>query len=595
MGVQSSFEPPKFDTPPEHGADISEPIRLLNAAIEIASDAGRGAFAVSLRELRDRLAHGRLQLAVVGQFKRGKSTLLNALIGKDLLPVGVAPVTAIPTFVESGPELEFQVEFKDGRTEIGAPEDIVSLRRSLFGAVTEEGNSENIRGVARARIRTPSQLLGRGVTLIDTPGVGSTLQHNTVAAEMSLPACDAALFVVSADPPITQAELDYLGRVRENASHLLVVLNKADLLLASELEAAESFLRRVLTEQAALDAPEIFVVSARRGLEAKLVEDEIGLRESGLVDLETRLDELIATERDAILEAAVTRKGRSLVKNLAFEISLERRALELPLSDLEVKRSTFAEAIAGFQAERQFVGDLLAADQKRLFEILEEAAIQLRERLAGQVLGEMSSAPDDLAAAWNRIRHGLPGRFQHELEAIIEVVDSTLEATFRKHAARAEALFGLVRRTAAEVMDIPFDGAAELSEFEPQFLPTWVIDRPEALNPLPTGAGERLLPKPMRAAAQRRRIRRELNGVMLRNVEKLRWAMRQNIHDAFRRFGAEMDRLLAANLASTRDVMDAAVNQRRRYELDSSGRLTVLDVAHGRLRQIEGELACLMG
>ncbi|MBN1313080.1 MAG: dynamin family protein, partial [Anaerolineae bacterium] len=92
------------------------------------------------RELQERLASGRLHLAVLGQFKRGKSSLINALLGAEVLPQGVLPVTLIPIFLRYGSRPEIQVAFEDGRTEIHPP-------ASLKGFVSELENPRNQKGV----------------------------------------------------------------------------------------------------------------------------------------------------------------------------------------------------------------------------------------------------------------------------------------------------------------------------------------------------------------------------------------------------------------------------------------------------------------
>ena len=592
MGVQSAVGSAEQGRSTERAMAV-EPVALLDQTIEIAIRWDRSAFAASLHELRERLTGDRLQLAVLGQFKRGKSTLLNALIGLDVLPIGVVPVTAIPTFLEGGADLELRIEFEDGHTETHIPDDVPAMRRVLTALVTEEGNPKNLLRVARVLVRAPSPLLGRGVVLIDTPGVGSTLQHNTAAAEMTLPACDAGLFVVSADPPITEAELTYLARVREHASHLLVVLNKADLLAPEDLRKAEAFLQRVLVEQAGLAAPEVFAVSAKHALDAKEAGDQTALCKSGLADLEARLEALLAGERHAILKAAVARKGGGIVRKLRFELGLERKALELPVSDLEQRRTAFAAAIEGFQAERRLVRDLLVTDQKRSLEALEEEAARLRESLGAEIQSELESAPEAMGRVWATLRERLPDRFQRELGAAMSRIREELRATFGERQARTRALVELVQRTAAEMMELPFEGETEISEFEAHFLPYWVIERPDAINPLPPGAFERLLPRPLRRTAERQRIRRELDDIMIRNVENLRWAMRQNILDAFRRFTSEIDALFTASLAATRDVMDAAAARKSGHQSENAERLQSLEVSEGDLGAIEGALANL--
>jgi ABC-type uncharacterized transport system ATPase component len=88
---------------------------FMNQAIEILHELGPALEdkAQALAGLHQRLAEGRFHLAVLGQFKRGKSTLLNAKLGEDILPSSVIPLTAIPTFIRHGAVRSIQVHFQD--------------------------------------------------------------------------------------------------------------------------------------------------------------------------------------------------------------------------------------------------------------------------------------------------------------------------------------------------------------------------------------------------------------------------------------------------------------------------------------------------
>ncbi len=168
-----------------------------------------------LASLRERLAQERLQVAVLGQFKRGKSTFLNALLGDPVLPTGVVPLTSIATFIRFAAVPSMRVSFLDGRvTEEPDAAHGETLREQLARFVTEEGNPQNRLRVARVDVGYPAAILSHGIVLIDTPGIASTLRHQTDAAIEVLRECDAGFFVLSVDPPVTEAELVYLDRVR---------------------------------------------------------------------------------------------------------------------------------------------------------------------------------------------------------------------------------------------------------------------------------------------------------------------------------------------------------------------------------------------
>ncbi len=129
--------------------------------------------------------------------------------------------------------------------------------------MTEEGNPGNWRGVARVVARLHTPLLDEGVRLVDTPGVGSVHEHNTLATDAYLPSLDAAVLVVSADPPISKAERAFLERVVEHAVRLFVVLNKADYLAPGELERIVAFTERVVQEVAPDWPGPVYTLSAR--------------------------------------------------------------------------------------------------------------------------------------------------------------------------------------------------------------------------------------------------------------------------------------------------------------------------------------------
>ncbi|MBC7343115.1 MAG: dynamin family protein [Clostridia bacterium] len=133
----------------------------------------------------------------------------------------------------------------------------------------EEGSPKNHKRVRQVELFYPSPLLRQGVILIDAPGIGSTFQHNTATTLNFLPQCDAALFLVSADPPITEMEIEFLRAVRSQVAHLFFVLNKVDYLDREEIAALSHFLKRVLNEQANLEDIPIFCLSARQALKAK--------------------------------------------------------------------------------------------------------------------------------------------------------------------------------------------------------------------------------------------------------------------------------------------------------------------------------------
>ncbi|MDD4365843.1 MAG: dynamin family protein, partial [Synergistales bacterium] len=297
--------------------------RSLGRWEERCGDAGR-----SLEELQERLRSGRFHLAVLGQFKRGKSTLLNALLGADLLPTAVLPLTAIPTLIRWGDVSAAEVRFLDGDRKERLSGSVGELRAFLVRYVSEKENPENRLDVKEVEIAYPSPLLQRGVVLIDTPGIGSTFRHNTETTLGFLSQCDAALFVLSADPPPTEAELAFLDQVRANVPHLVFVLNKVDYLAPEEAGEVERFLRDLLTEKAGIDGETpIFPLSAKKALEARKRGDASLWEESGAETLRRHLIDFSVAEKERALIRALSGKASDIVADVLLSLKLELRSL----------------------------------------------------------------------------------------------------------------------------------------------------------------------------------------------------------------------------------------------------------------------------
>jgi GTP-binding protein EngB required for normal cell division len=283
-------------------------------------------FVRRLAELRRRLSEQRLHLAVLGQFKRGKSTFINGLLAEPLLPTGVIPLTSVPTFIVWGNRPLVRVDYASDRgPDEFRTDDTVAIHDLLFRFVAEQANPENRLGVDRVTLSYPATVLAGGIILIDTPGIGSSHKHNTDAALRILPECDAALFVTSVDPPITEVELQYLGRLRPHVGRLLFLLNKIDHLdLEERLESVE-FLRKTLESQSLVEpSGTIFCLSARQGLSAKRSQDPAA---SGMATIEKHLLHELAEEKMRLLGIAVTRRAQDVLAESGHSRTYPERSL----------------------------------------------------------------------------------------------------------------------------------------------------------------------------------------------------------------------------------------------------------------------------
>ena len=246
-------------TKPGVMSDADGAFRLLRLA-SLGEELGAPHIADEGHALAARVSEGRFYLACIGQFKRGKSTLINALMGEPVLPVGFIPVTAVPTVIRFGVQPRARVQGRDGSWQEIAVSDLNQY-------VSEEHNPENTKGVTGVEVFVPSALLSTGMCLVDTPGLGSVFTGNTAATQAFIPHIDAALVVVGADPPLAGEELALVEAVGRQVQNLIMVLNKADRTTDAERAAAVGFTQRVLEKRLKRSVGPVFEVSATDCLE----------------------------------------------------------------------------------------------------------------------------------------------------------------------------------------------------------------------------------------------------------------------------------------------------------------------------------------
>jgi GTP-binding protein EngB required for normal cell division len=207
---------------------------LLRLMEQIATRNGLVEFRLSIDNLVSRLEEDTFEVALFGRVSSGKSSLLNALLGTAVLPVGVNPITAIPTKLRYGNVLKVAVAYGDGRK---AQVSIDELSR----LVTEQGNPGNSKNIVRAVVEVPSPRLQEGIMLVDTPGLGSLAKRGGAETLAYLPSCDLALLLIDAGATLNEEDIGTLRLLYEAGIPALVLLSKCDLLCNEDLESAISY------------------------------------------------------------------------------------------------------------------------------------------------------------------------------------------------------------------------------------------------------------------------------------------------------------------------------------------------------------------
>ena len=264
--------------------------------------------APSMRDLFARLAEDRFNIVVAGRFSRGKSTLMNAMLGMDRLPTGIVPVTSVITTVSYGSDEIVVLHYQNSSLFLEIP------LGELADHVTEQGNPGNARRIRVADVQLPAELLRRGFHFIDTPGLGSSIVENTRTTQAFLPEADAVIVVTSHDSPLSQEERDLLRRIHLSRRPGFLVVNKQDRVSPSDRATVLAHVTRQVADIAPDTPLPVFSISAQQALDARLHENPSQFAESGLPVFEAALiDFLIRSKRREFLNG-MTERIESVVR-----------------------------------------------------------------------------------------------------------------------------------------------------------------------------------------------------------------------------------------------------------------------------------------
>lgn len=285
-----------------------------------------------------------LDVAVLGQFKSGKSSLLNAILGDNIFPVSVLPATAVITRAVAGPNLEARVHHLDGVTADIAPAQIGEF-------VTEAGNPRNRRNVAVVDVFTPAMQAWPGVRLVDTPGLGSVFLHNTEATHAWMPNVAVALVTVSAERPLSDEDCRLIAEARKMAGRVVIVLTKVDLLSHDELAQMTTFMDRATQENLG-DAVPVLPFSVRK-------ERDRWLRHFQEAVLQP-VSRNVAGEKQAALRAKLVSLAQSCLDYLAVGLQAAERA--------DADRDSLRKAVLNESVKATVIHDELRIVERRMHE-----------------------------------------------------------------------------------------------------------------------------------------------------------------------------------------------------------------------------------
>lgn len=383
----------------------------------------------TLDMILSRLESPEYEIAFFGRVSSGKSSLLNYLLGRDVLPVGVLPVTAVITRLRRAERAGLLVRF-----EVSPPAALPIEQIPQF--VTEEGNPDNRRRVADVEVCLPSPRLKQGVTLIDTPGVGSLATFGAAQTRAYLPRCDLGVLLVDAGASLNHEDLAILEGFHDAAVPAMVLVSKCDLLSEPDRRRVTGYVERHVREALGCELP-VHAVSTR-GADAALTDrwfDDriVPLLRDHRANLERSLRRKIANLREtaaAYLAAQLDRADGGLAAGSRhFDAATATRLLESASERIQAMSLKITEPSDKGLAEK-------------VQQLIRHAAIELVERhrrggrsevLRDGLLKNLAQEADE-----TRRQVGELGEFLAETVERLAVVAGKPERAARTAAVRAE-------------------------------------------------------------------------------------------------------------------------------------------------------------
>jgi GTP-binding protein EngB required for normal cell division len=409
-------------------------LELLAQIERMVTERGLVEFRPTISSILDRLEDKSFEIAIFGRVSSGKSSLLNSMLGSNVLPVGVTPITAVPTRIIYGDTPSLKIWFSERpvlRCEV----------EQLAEFATEQQNPGNSKHVTRILLQLSAPRLRDGVTFVDTPGLGSLATSGAAETLAYLPRCDLGIVLIDAGSTLTPDDLQTIQTLLDAAVPVNLLLSKADLLSPADRERVIAYVREHVATECRLNLPVHPVSShdSHRALLDAWFEEEIqplygraqelrsasirrkvgALRDSLVAVLQARLRRKQPASGDESqmrgVEARLRRvtgkleqlRGATLrdAETLAFQSSQAFENAAVALLDLWASQKADSQAAASFarQSLRDFGQKMAEAFSRQMDALAKELAVELRQA-AGALA--MKHAPDE--DEFGAVVRGLP-------------------------------------------------------------------------------------------------------------------------------------------------------------------------------------------
>lgn len=396
---------------------------IVSAALtdmgQLCTDMNLSDQSAKMQELALQIRDHRFAVGVMGEFRRGKSTVINALLGEKVMPSDIRPCSATMNRVTFGEEKSATITMKDGSTEKIAIEDLPKYVTKLeeYGDVAAD--------VEEATVFFPSRFCRDGVDIIDTPGLNDDERMDKVSRDV-VPKLDVLIMTLVPDSPFSISEARFVRDtlLTNDISRMIFLVNKIDMVDEEDREALLTEIRKRIQEMTlgemeklmgsasdvyqnakrVLNDISIYPISARDSLKGKLKDKPLLVKESGAVEFEDALTKMLTGERAAIELGHACSLLYSIGVQVQGELDTRNAALDMSAEEFEKKQAALEEATKKTQDEETLKMAQLSQNE----ETLKEATLAKARAYYGEMESHLKDMIDAHADGWDMARMSDP-------------------------------------------------------------------------------------------------------------------------------------------------------------------------------------------
>ena len=457
----------------------------------------------SIKDVLEKSSNDVFSVVVIGEFKRGKSTLINALLEQDVLPTDAMPATATLNRVTYSIKPFARIEYRDGNTE-----DVEIEKLAEYVTKLTEESEQRAATVKMATVYYPTSYCKNNVDIIDTPGLNddSTMAEVTLSV---LPEIDAALFVIMAQSPFSEYERDFLENklMSSDLGRILFVVTGIDRLDEEDvdrvLDSIRERINRYVIEKAKklygedspefevyrqkLGTPKVFGLSAKQALKGKVKGDNTLLEVSRFPVFEKELERFLTEDRGAITLQVQVNKILSAANEIIKSIQLREAALAMGQQEFQEKYADAKEKIAAIRAQREKEYQKIDDSANAAWNQLRPMADSFWDELKAGALAIVDAEPlskEDLS------KDKLPATQERLLKKVQKASEDQGRLLSERMQVQINAALG---EEADRLTEFEGDFFSRISDIQQSFITTGNLTDKKSLTDMAIGAGAGLL------------------------------------------------------------------------------------------------------